>query len=112
MGNPIDEQVELLRGSGNVFRDFGVVHADIEQDKAIVAARIIHILDERALSPRTATATSGYPHADFSRIRKADLSRFSLDKLVQMLNALDDQTEVVIGFRPGRSLPEAHQPRP
>ena len=111
MDNLTDEQLELLRGSGNVFRDFGVAHADIEQGKAIVAARIIHILDERALSTRKAAA-SGYPHADFSRIRKANLSRFSLDKLVKMLNALDDQTEVVIDFRPGTPLPEAHQPRP
>lgn len=112
MDNLTDEQIELVRGSGNVFRDFGVAHADIEQGKAIVAARIIHILDERALSPRKAAVASGYPYADFSRIRKADLSRFSLDKLVKMLNALDDQTEVVIDFRPGRSLPEAQQPRP
>ena len=111
MGNPTDEQIELVRGSGNVFRDFGLAHADIEQGKAIVAAHIIHILDERALSPRKAAVASGYPYADFSRIRKADLSRFSLDKLMQMLNALDDQTEVVIDFRPGISLPEAHQPR-
>ena len=106
-----DEQIELVRGSGNVFRDFGVAHADIEQGKAIVAARIIHILDERALSPRKAEIASGYPHADFSRIRKADLSRFSLDKLVKMLNALDDQTEVVIDFRPGTAISEAHQTR-
>ena len=69
----------------------------------------IHILDERALSPRKAAIASGYPYADFSRIRKAALSRFSLDKLVKMLNALDDQTEVVIDFRPGTPLPEAHQ---
>ena len=104
-----DEHIELVRGSGNVFRDFGVAHADIEQGKAIVAARIIHILDERALSPRKAAVASGYPCADFSRIRKADLSRFSLDKLVKMLNALDDQTEVVLDFRPGTAIPEAHQ---
>ena len=106
-----DEQIELVRGSGNVFRDFGVAHADIEQGKAIVAARIIHILDERALSPCKAAVASGYPYADFSRIRKADLSRFSLDRLMKMLNALDDQTEAVIGFRPGTSIPEAHQTR-
>ena len=76
-----------------------------------MAARIIHILDECALSPRKAAVASGYPYADFSRIRKADLSRFSLDKLMKMLNALDDQTEGVIDFRPGIPLPEAQQTR-
>ena len=104
-----NEQIELVRGSGNLFRDFGVAHPDLEQGKAIVAARIIHILDERALSNREAAAVSGYQHTDFSRIRRADLARFTLDKLVKIVNALDDRTEIVIDFRPRANLVEAHQ---
>ena len=94
------DTIELVRGSGNVFRDFGDPHADLEQGKAIVAARIITILDERKLSTRKAAAATGYQHADFSRIRKADLSRFTLDRLVRMVGALDDEIELSIGFRP------------
>ena len=104
-----NEKIELVRGSGNVFRDFGVAHPDLEQGRAIVAARIIHILDERALSNREAAAVSGYQHTDFPRIRGADLSRFTLDKLVRMVNALDDQTEIIIDFQPRAALVEAHQ---
>jgi hypothetical protein len=44
------DKIEVVRGSGNVFRDFGDPDADVRQTKAILAARIIGILDDRALS--------------------------------------------------------------
>ena len=39
------EKLELVRGSGNVFRDLGRENADIEQLKALLAAEIIKTLD-------------------------------------------------------------------
>jgi hypothetical protein len=33
------EKLELVRGSGNVFRDLGRENADVEQLKALLAAR-------------------------------------------------------------------------
>ncbi len=44
-----EEKIDLVRGSGNVFRDFGDANPDLEQAKAILAAKIIGILDEREL---------------------------------------------------------------
>ncbi len=35
------DELEIVRGSGNVFRDFGHEEADIEQFKAILAAEIL-----------------------------------------------------------------------
>ena len=64
---------ELVEGSGNVFRDLGDPHADLKQAKALLAARIIAVLDERALSVRKAAAMTPFAAADFSRIRNADL---------------------------------------
>jgi len=49
-----DEDFELIRGSGNVFRDFGDPNADLEQARAILAAKIINVLDDRKLSVRAA----------------------------------------------------------
>ena len=48
------EQIEVVRGSGNVFRDFGHEQADLEQFKAILAAEIIKMLDREGLSVRGA----------------------------------------------------------
>ena len=47
-----ESEFELVEGSGNVFRDFAEPDADLKQAEAIVAARIIAVLDERALTVR------------------------------------------------------------
>ena len=99
-----DDEIELVRGSGNVFKDFGHANPDLEQNKAILAARIINILDARGLSLRKAAALTGFQHADFSRIRKVDLARFSLDKLIKVVNALDTENEVFVDFRPRKAI--------
>ena len=48
------EKLELVRGSGNVFRDLGHKNADAEQFKAILAAEIIKALDRQHLTVRGA----------------------------------------------------------
>jgi hypothetical protein len=42
--------LDVVRGSGNVFRDFGYENSDVEQFKAILAAEIIKMLDRESLS--------------------------------------------------------------
>ena len=91
---------EWVEGSGNVFRDFCDPQADLKQAKAILAARIIAVLDERGLTVRKAASTTGFAAADFSRIRNADLSRFTLDRLMKMLGALDGRVRVSIHVGP------------
>ena len=91
---------ELIRGSGNVFRDLGDPVGDIKQAKAILAARIIAVLDERKLTVRKAASVTGFAAADFSRVRGADLGRFTLDRLIKMLSSLDDTLEVTVRIAP------------
>ena len=64
-----EHEFELVEGSGNVFRDFDDPHADLKQAKAILAARIIAVLDDRKLTVRKAASLTGFAAADFSRIR-------------------------------------------
>ena len=102
------EKIEIVRGSGNIFRDFGYPNADIEQLKAILAAQIIGILDDRELSTRKAEKLTGVPHADFVRIRKPSLKRFTVDRLISILNKLDQRVDVKVRVRPWpRSRDEA-----
>jgi Uncharacterized conserved small protein len=93
------EQVEVVRGSGNVFRDFGHEQADVEQFKAILASEIIKMLDREGLSVRGAHGRTGIAAADFSRIRNADLGRFTLDRLVSIINRLGSRIEIKIKVR-------------
>ena len=91
---------EMVRGSGNVFRDFGDPDADLKQAKAVIAARVIAVLDERKLTVRGAARLTGFAAADFSRLRNADLNRFTLDRLMRMLGALDKRTRTTIRIEP------------
>ena len=93
------ENLELVRGSGNVFRDLGHANPDVEQLKAILAAEIIKMLDRQGLSVRGAHARTGIAAADFSRIRNADLDRFTLDRLVSLINRLGARVDVRVKVR-------------
>jgi hypothetical protein len=53
------EKLEVVRGSGNVFRDLGQKNADAEQFKAILAAEIIKALDREGLSRARCAPTDG-----------------------------------------------------
>ena len=92
--------LELVRGSGNVFRDFGRANADLEQARAILAAKIIGVLDRRKLSVRAAEKLTGVGAAEFSRIRNARLERFTLDRLITILGKLDQDVEVSVSVHP------------
>ena len=97
-----ESDFELVEGSGNVFRDFGDPHADLKQAKAVLAARIIELLDERRITVRKAGNMTGFAAADFSRIRNASLGRFTLDRLMKILAALDDSIRVTVHVGPHR----------
>ncbi len=102
-----DETFELIRGSGNVYRDFGKDDADIRQFKALLAAEIIRRLDPHGLRVRKAQALTRVPAADVSRIRNAELARFTSDRLMGILNRLGSRVEVTIKLRPA---PGSHSP--
>jgi predicted XRE-type DNA-binding protein len=102
------EGLEVVRGSGNVFRDLGHENADVEQFKAILAAEIIKTLDREGLSVRGAHGRTGIAAADFSRIRNADLGRFTLDRLVSIINRLGSRVEVKVRVRRGARTDSGH----
>ena len=95
-----NEPLEVSRGSGNVYRDLGHDDADVKQFTALLATEIIKTLDRDGLTVRAAHARTGIAAADFSRIRNADLSRFTLDRLVGIINRLGARVEVKLKVKP------------
>jgi predicted XRE-type DNA-binding protein len=93
------EKLEVVRGSGNVFHDLGHENADVQQLKAILAASSIKALDRDGLSVRGAHRRTGIAAADFSRIRNADLGRFTIDRLMSIVNRLGSRVEVKVRVR-------------
>ena len=97
------DDLELVRGSGNVFADFGVPDASLRQFRAVLAAEIVKTLDTERLTVRDAEARTGIAAADFSRIRQVKLDRFTIDRLMRILDRLnrDVQVKVSIARRSG-----------
>jgi predicted XRE-type DNA-binding protein len=104
-----DDDFELIRGTGNVFRDFGDPNADLEQARAILAAKIIDVLDDGNLSVRAAEKRTGVAASEFSRIRNAKLGRFTLDRMITILGKLGQDVDVQVSVRP-RAAARVPQP--
>lgn len=101
------EKLDVVRGSGNAFRDLGRKNADAEQFKAILAAEIIKAVDREGLTVRAAQRRTGIAAADFSRIRNADLGRFTVDRLMAIINRLGSHVEVKVRVRAAAGLARA-----
>jgi predicted XRE-type DNA-binding protein len=97
-----EEVFEIVEGSGNVFRDLGLPDADIRQAKALMGSEIIKILDAERLSTRQAEARTGVSHSEFTRIRRATYSRFTLDRLMGILSKLGQEVEISVDVHPRR----------
>jgi len=94
------DKMELVRGSGNMFRDFGDSNADLEQARAILAAAIIKALDQQELSVRAAERLTGVAASEFSRIRDVRLDRFTIDRMIMILGKLGQEVDVRVKVRP------------
>ena len=92
--------IDIIPGSGNVFRDLGIADADREQLRAVLAAEIIDVLDTSKLTVRAAHDLTGIAAADFSRLRSARLGRFTIDRLMTILARLGQQVSVSVTVRP------------
>ncbi len=92
----MSEKIEIIQGSDNIFADAGDADAEAKRLKAKIAADIIATLNERQLSVREAGRLVGMDGADIQRIRNADLSRFTIDRLVRVAFRLGRSVEVTV----------------
>jgi predicted XRE-type DNA-binding protein len=96
MTKKTDQTLELVRGSGNVFTDFVHANAVGEQVKAFLAAEIIKAMDTQEMTARQAEGRTGIAASDFSRIRHVKLDRFTIDRLITVLERLDTRIDVKV----------------
>lgn len=90
------DDLEVMHGSGNVFADFGDADAGPKKMKALIAAEIIATLNARGLSARAGAKVAHVDAADIQRIRNADLSRFTIDRLVRIASRLGRTVELTV----------------
>jgi predicted XRE-type DNA-binding protein len=92
-------------GSGNVFRDIGVPHAEEHLVKAQLVFKIDTILKKRRLKQMEAAELFGIRQPDVSNMLRGEFRQFSVERLLRFLVALDQDVEIVV--RPHRGRGEA-----
>ncbi|MHA6770318.1 helix-turn-helix domain-containing protein [Sphingobium ummariense] len=102
------DDFELERGSGNVFADTGLPDAEREQLRAVLAAEIGKSLAADSLSVRDAERLTGLAAADFSRIRRAKLKGFTIDRLMTILDKLNRDVRVSVSVMPRKPITQGH----
>jgi predicted XRE-type DNA-binding protein len=101
MGNRTRERAETVtRGSGNVFADLGLPDAVERQAKLRLAYALNHVLDARKLSQADAAKVLGVTQPKVSALRHYKLAGFSVERLMNLLTALDRDVEIVIREKP------------
>jgi predicted XRE-type DNA-binding protein len=90
----------ITRGSGNVFEDLGFADAEQRQTKLRLAYALNTILDQQRLTQAAAAARLGLNQPKVSALRNYRLEGFSVERLMTLLNALDQDVEIVIRAKP------------
>ena len=94
------ESVEITRGTKNVFEDLGYPDAVERQAKLRLAYALNQVLEQRELTQTAAAELLGLTQPKVSALRNYKLSGFSLERLMTLLNALDQDVEIVIKEKP------------
>jgi Helix-turn-helix domain len=102
-----DDDLDLVRGSGNVFRDFGYANAEVLSAKSKLAAEIICALGDADMSHDFLGAHPGLQAEELTRIRSASLSDVSLERLIEIVTELGRSVEIDLSFAETSSLAAA-----
>ena len=93
------------RGSGNIFADLGLPNAEEHQLKAVLVVQLKHLIAERGLSQVAAARLVEMKQPDLSKLLRGQLKLVSVEKLLRMLTAFDQDVEITV--KPHRKRGEA-----
>jgi predicted XRE-type DNA-binding protein len=90
----------VTRGTGNVFADLGFSDAAERHAKLRLAYALNQVLEARKLSQADAAKVLGVTQPKVSALRHYKLAGFSVERLMNLLTALDQDVEIVIRRKP------------
>ena len=90
----------ITRGTKNVFEDLGYPDAAERQAKLRLAYALNQVLDQREVTQTVAARLLALSQPKVSALRNYKLSGFSIERLMTLLNALDQDVEIVIRNKP------------
>ena len=96
----VERREAVTRGSGNVFADLGFPDADERQAKLRLAYALNQVLEARKLSQADAAKLLRVSQPKVSALRHYKLAGFSVERLMNLLTAVDQDVEIVIRRKP------------
>jgi predicted XRE-type DNA-binding protein len=97
---PMSDETPVDDSRGHVSADMGTRDADLRLAKAELARILRNTLGNRGLTQTKAARLLGVKQPDVSDLMRGKLARFSIERLVRLLNALDFEIRIQIGPRP------------
>src|SRR5207248_5703056 len=94
------ESATITRGTKNVFEDLGYPDAAERQAKLRLAYALNQMLETSELSQGDAAKVLGVTQPKVSALRHYKLMGFSVERLMNLLTALDQDVEIVIRRKP------------
>lgn len=95
-----ERRERITRGTRNVFADLGFPDAAERQAKLRLAYALNQVLDRRKVSQADAAKVLGVTQPKVSALRHYKLAGFSVERLMNLLTALDQDVEIVIRQKP------------
>ena len=87
---------EYYEGSTNVYADLGYDNPEEWSLKASIATKILGIIAESGLTQKDAGTLLGIAQGRVSDLKRGQFDKFSVEKLLAFLNALDRDVDIVI----------------
>ncbi|HWZ37081.1 MAG TPA: helix-turn-helix transcriptional regulator [Bradyrhizobium sp.] len=84
------------KGSGNIFADLGLPNAEEHQLKAVLVVQLKHLIAERGLSQVATAKLVEMKQPDLSKLLRGQLKLVSVEKLLRMLTAFDQDVEITL----------------
>lgn len=95
--------VEIERSSGNVWADAGRPDAEEAFARSLMMMQITDLIRDQGLTQAEAAELLGTNQPTVSDLMRGKLSKFSMERLIIFLKALDRDVEIVILPRPAES---------
>lgn len=87
---------KYYEGSTNVYADLGYANPEDWSLKASIATKILGIIEENGLTQKDAGTLLGISQGRVSDLKRGQFDKFSVEKLLTFLNALDRDVDIVI----------------
>lgn len=102
------EEETVERGTEDVFHDLGLADADELVAKSKLARAISATVKARRMSQTQLAKVTGIPQPKLSRLLGGSISGFSSDRLIHILNKLDQDVVIFIRPKPSSEAREAY----